>query len=195
MAESILFDARWPARGLDEKIASTDVDALVKEYRALVASAPSRSSVGKRYFVGHQGVKTSSHQSNRGEEHLASALWQTRNHWPRVGGGWFKMLDYQFPLKARQRDKGIGKVDILSLTDKGQLIVHELKVMGKSGSRGASPAAALMQGLRYTAIVEANTQAIAKEILEKWSIQVSEDKLIIQVLAPADPRFNSLVQP
>ena len=86
------------------------------------------------------------------------ALWNLDCRWPRLGGGHHRFLDYQVPLKAKRADYGIGKVDLLGVTDRGRLIVVELKYP-RSG-RGDSPAQALMAGLRYAAIVEANLEPL-----------------------------------
>ena len=113
----ILFGSRWRVRGLDEALASIDPDALCAEYTALRQAAPRRSLAGKTYFVGHTGVASAAGGSNRLEEHSAIALTNLRRRWPRPEGDWFRILDYQVPLKARQTDASIGKVDLLGVTD------------------------------------------------------------------------------
>ena len=116
-------------------------------------------------------------------------LWNIEFHRSRADGGWHRILDYQVPLKASLRgknDKGVGKIDLLSVTDKGRLVIHELKVMGRTGSRGDSPAAALMQALCYAAIVDANFKAITREILKEWGIKVASDRPTVQILACED---------
>ena len=118
------------------------------------------------------------------------ALWNLNKCWPRLNDGRFRLLDYQFPLKARQLDKDIGKVDLLGVTDQGRLMVIELKVKPKGESnRGDSPAAALIQGLRYAAIVEANLNVIAAEVEscpgDRFKdVTIVEEPPIVQILAP-----------
>ena len=87
------------------------------------------------------------------------------------------------PLKAKQADYRIGKVDLLGVTDRGRLIVVELKYP-RSG-RGDSPAQALMAGLRYAAVVEANLEPLASEAEKRFGLKV-DDKMppIVQVLGP-----------
>ena len=180
----ILFRDNWPARGLEHAIASIDPDALAAEYKALRKNAPRRREVGKAYFVEHSGAPSSGSSSNRLEEHYAMALWNLSCRLPRRSGGWHRFLDYQAPLKARRADSGIGKVDLLGITDRGRLIVVELKYP-RSG-RGDSPARALMEGLRYAAIVEANLQPIAIEVKRKLGVKRVDDRTppIAQVLGP-----------
>ena len=118
------------------------------------------------------------------------ALWSLNKCWPRLNGGRFRLLDYQLPLQTRRPDKDIGKVDLLGVTDQGRLMVIELKVKPKGESnRGDSPAAALIQGLRYAAIVEANLNVIAAEVESCLGdrfkdVTIVEGPPIVQILAP-----------
>jgi len=158
----LLFRKNWPARGLADSIASVNVDQLAVEYGKLRENAPRRGDRDKRYFVGHTGIPSSETSSTRREEHFAMALRNLKCRWPRRDGGWHFFLDYQVPLKAKRADRGIGKIDLFGLTDRGRVLVVELKY--STGSRGDSPLHALMEGLRYAAIVEANLCPIAAEI-------------------------------
>ena len=181
-----LFRKHWPATGLAETISQIDRDALCLEYKELKRCAPHR----KRYFVGHSGNLSGKVRSSRFEEHLAIALWNLNECWPRHDSGWFRMLDYQFPLKAQRSDEDIGKVDLLGVTDQGQLIVIELKVKPKTGkARGDSPMMALIQGLRCAAIIESNIKMIASEAESRTGdrfkdVNIIETSPIIQILAP-----------
>lgn len=163
-------------------------DELRDEYLRLMERAPHRSERGKRYLVeGHNGIPSGGSASNRYEEHLAMALWNLKRLWPRADGSDFYLLDYQFPLQARQSDRGIGKVDLVGLTTKRRLMVIELKVKpANSDGRGETPASALVQGLRYSAIVRANQNAIAEEIESRFQIRITEQPPIVQILAPED---------
>lgn len=180
----ILFKEDWHTTKLAKDIAELDRKALYGEYEKLVENAPHRSDKQK-YFVGHDGkLSATSENSNRREEHLAVALWNLKGSWPRPDGGWFSLLDYQFPLKAQQSDQNIGNVDLLGITDQGRLMVIELKVKPGDGNRGETPAKALMQGLRYAAIVEANREKIAAEAKSCFKERVAAEPPLVQVLAP-----------
>lgn len=122
--------------------------------------------------------------SNRKEEHCAIALVNLGRRWPRPDGGWFRLLDYQVPLKARQSDARIGKIDLLGVTDRGRLMIVELKVPGRGGSRSDAPPAALMEGLRYAAIVEAELEAIAFQAEHRFGAKVARMPPIVHLLAP-----------
>ena len=182
-----LFCKRWLTGGLDRFITSVNTDALTAEYKLLRENAPRRHCTEKPYFVGHSGAPTGSGgedgSSNRQEEHYAMALWNLQRRWPRRGGGWHRFLDYQTPLKAKRAD-GIGKIDLFGVTDRGRLMVVELKY--PRGSRGTSPVHALMEGLRYAAVVEANLRPIAGEIRSKFCVTQVDDETppIVQILAP-----------
>ncbi len=183
---SILFNASWHTTGLSKSISKINRGILYREYEELRRCAPRRSDRGKRYFVdGHDGNLLTMGGSNRFEEHLAIAIWRIKGLWPRPGRGRFRLLDYQFPLKAHQSDKGIGKVDLFGITVDNRPMVIELKVRPQQdNSRGESPVAALMQGLRYAAIVEANQDAIAKEVRDICNVKIVKAPPIVQILAP-----------
>lgn len=175
------FPAQYPV--LFGGCTDSNSDALCREYLSLRENAPSRTLRGKNYFVGHDGIPSAGGRSNRREEHSAIALVNLRRGWEHPLGGSFRFLDYQFPLKARQSDGGIGKIDLVGVNDKGRFILTELKVEGKHSGRGDSPFSALLQGLRYAAIVEANLKAIAREARGVFGVEVREMTPIVQVLA------------
>ena len=111
------------------------------------------------------------------------ALWNLKRRHPRPCGGWQYFRDYQVPLKAVQSNKGIGKIDLLGITDRGRFIVDELK--SPRGRRGQSPVHALMEGLRYAAIVEANLRTLARDAQTRFGCEAdAETPPIVQVLGP-----------
>ncbi len=179
-----IFSRHWPARGLDQTVSAIDVSAVGAEYVGLRERAPQRSRSGKKYFVGHSGLPSTHGKSNRREEHYAIALYNLSRALPRSNGRWFRLIDYQIPLKAQQSDAGIGKIDLLGVTDEGQLVIVELKVESEGGGRSDAPPSAMMEGLRYAAMVEADIEAIAIEAQDLFGIDVSRLPPIIQVLAP-----------
>ena len=183
---AVLLDAKWRTTGLALAIDRVDRNALVKEYEETRRTAPRRHDRGKRYFVrGHDGRLSGNTASGRFEEHLAIAIWRLRDvRWPRPDWGWFRFLDYQLPLKDAQGNPGVGKVDLLGISDGGRLVVAELKVARSSG-RGESPMDALMQGLRYAAIVDANNDPIGSEVVDRYGVPaVSDEPPVVQLLAP-----------
>ena len=179
----LLFQRDWPRRALDRQIGDIDTIDLCREYEQLVLDAPRRDPGGKNYFVGHNGIPSSTSGSNRREEHIAIALVNMRRRWPLPDGGWFRYIDYQVPLKAKRNDQGIGKIDMIGLSDRGRIIVIELKVIGESGGISDPPPTALMEGLRYAAMVEANHGQIKTEIEQKYGLKVADERPAVLVLA------------
>lgn len=178
-----LFRDRWPARGLENSIASVNADELADEYRELGESAPQRS---EQYFSRQRNGTTTELPPDtpriQWEPRYAIALWNLKHRWPRRGGGWHRFLDYQTPLRAGQAD-GIGEIDLVGITDQGRFLVVELKC--PRSDRGQSPAHALMEGLRYAAIVEANLHTLASEARKRFDCKTdAEAPPIVQVLGP-----------
>ncbi len=159
-----------------------DVEQLAHLYENLVQAAPRR----KRYFTGHTGFTAGRASSNRREEHLAVAFCNAS--W---GGSVFALpderplaiIDYQMPLKARQGDSGVGKVDVFAVVNGKLPCVIELKVAGQK-TYGDTPLRALLEGLTYCAIVEANVDAIASELAEQHPLSATRPTLV--VMAPED---------
>lgn len=165
-----------------EDLAAIDIPQICDEYERLRLVAPKRSPE-LSYFVGHDGIPTTSHASNRREEHIAIALANLGQNWSLNGLGEFEFLDYQVPLKSQQADKGVGKVDLLGRTNHGRLLVVELKVMGHSGGRSDPPIAALLEALRYASILEANLAALDAELRSTSAASLSlTEKPIVLVL-------------
>ena len=180
--QSILFKRSWSTRGLAEAISEIDREDLWTEYHELRRCAPERHARGKKYFTGHCGTLSTAGGSHRFEEHLAIALWR---RWKSPGGGRVRLLDYQVPLKARRSDGGIGKVDLLGVSDSGRLTVIELKVKPEDETRGGeNPMAALIEGLCYSAIVSANQGPIAQEARSRFGEDISGEAPAVQILAP-----------
>ena len=182
----MLLCKEWPATDLALAIGQIDRSALVHEYRKAVSTAPRRHDRPLRYFMPrHDGRLPENDTRKRFEEHLAIAVWRIRDRtWPRPDEGWFQFLDYQCPLYDAQRKQGVRAIDLLGIANCGRLVVTELKVAPSNG-RGDSPMKALMQGLRYAAIVEANSNEIAREAANHRGVSVdSSRRPIVQILAP-----------
>ncbi len=163
-----------------------DLDAaeIATLYNQLVEAAPRRHERGKRYLDGRTGIASSGAASNRREEHLAIALFNASRGGaalPLHDGRSLELLDYQTPLKARQTDSGFGKVDLFGVIDRRIPCVVELKVKG-----GDTPLRALLEGLAYCAVIEANVADIAKEAAALHGVDLSLARPALIVLAPED---------
>ena len=179
----ILFGKKWPITGLATELAALNRNELCQEYEELRRCAPNRGLRKKPYLVKDR-ESTSGDDSNRFEERLAMVLCH-RDGWRSPRMGRFRVLDRQVPLQAERTDSRIGKVDLLGVTESGRLVVIELKVKpeGRPRAREGNPAAALVQGLRYAAMVSANREVIANEA-RHLGADVSEDPPMVVVLAP-----------
>ena len=100
------------------------------------------------------------------------------------GGAQLDLLDYQFPLKARQSDKGIGKVDLFGLIEKEKPCVIELKIHQEGKGKSDTPLRAFLEALAYCSIVEANITAIANEACAKFGHVFGGKKPTLMVMAP-----------
>lgn len=161
---------------------------LVAAYRHIRSSAPRRHDRDKSYFVDHSERTSGAEKSNRVEEHLALALWRAaRTDAPITlpDGRTLEVLDYQMPLKARQKDKGVGKVDLFGLIDDHRAAVIELKVVPTKG-RGDTPLRAYLEALAYCAIVEANVLEIANDANSRYGKSVEIEPPGLVVMAPIE---------
>jgi hypothetical protein len=165
---------------------SLKLQDLIEGYRQLKSAAPRRHLRNLKYFVGHNGVTSSGAFSNRREEHLAVALWnQCQQSGPlqMASMGALLLLDYQFPLKARQGDKGIGKVDLFGVAADSKPSVIELKIHSANQAMADTPLRAFLEALAYCAIVEANLTDIAQEAFDHFGCGFTESRPTLVVMA------------
>jgi hypothetical protein len=171
-------------RGFADVVAALDVDRLAAEYEHDRQVAPRRSERSKRYFVeGHDGVPASGESTTRVEEHLALALFgfcEAGGQLVGASGDRVRLIGYQVPLKARRADP-IGKIDLLGLLDDGRVCVVELKAPDGCGD---SPLRALIEGLSYAAVLEANRASFDQEVLAQHPDAAREAPLVVVVLGP-----------
>ena len=192
----LLLNGNYRAKKLGERISSIQ-EQLLEEYLRLQKSAPKR--VNYYWADSHNGIITENTYSKEKpkrelfEEYLEMALWSQRDNltWSSPKAGKFRLLDYQFPLYAYQKKNGIGEVDLIGATNCGQLTVIELKV-----STNFNPFGALIQGVRYTAIIlnKDNWKFIRKEARKKGIEEIQDRNPIIQLLAP-EPWWDHWLNP
>jgi len=173
-----------------EAAKNLDLADLCERYERARDKAPHRALANKSYLIdGHNGVPSSGTNSNRREEHLALALHNES------GSGipfllpdhqYLNIIDYQTPMKASQSDMRVGKIDLLGIIDQSKLCVIELKIDGRNGSRADTPLRALLEGLAYCAIVDANMKDIANDVKQTRQFAVSLKSPILIVMAPVD---------
>ena len=167
-----------------EYAAELDTKRLAQQCREIMEWAPKRHRNGGKYLFERDGIPSSDGPSNRGEEHLAMALFnkfKAPDSMRLPDGRRLEILDYQVPLKAVQADSCVGKVDMLGLIDGERLAVLELKVKG-----GDTPIAATLEALVYAAMLQANIGDIGEELESNGYRMLNPDRLEAIVLGPAD---------
>jgi hypothetical protein len=155
---------------------------LKMAYHALCARAPRRAQ--SYLSKTRNGFVPVEETGRRVEERLAIALFNQKEL-PVSAGGHLRLLDYQFPLKSVLADQGVGKVDLLGIDEGGRLTIVELKVEGSAEDRRIG----LVEGLIYAAVVEANADRIAAEVLQARGCQVTSARPRFFLVAP--PKFWS----
>lgn len=181
------------AKGFREVAAGLTGISLDEMYKQEVASAPRRKEASKKYFGSHPKPPTA-RRNGKDPEHLAMALLGASQ--PEEDGsgglelpegGLLTLLDYQVPLATAAIDKslgdtdpnkGIGKIDLLGLLPDDRLAVIVVKFVPPSATRGGTgdtPLRALLEGLAFTAMVDANRDAIAEEVLAATGRTVSSE--------------------
>ena len=168
-----------------ERLCEEEWAELYAQEKQLASRRPSRN---KDYFLGHTGFPSTSGESNRVEEHLAIAIYNSHAESGRgmvlPTGDVLTILDYQLPLKARRADESVGKVDLFGATSEGRACVVELKVGGRRYPD--TPLRGLLEGLAYAAVVEANLRAITEEAQDKFGVTLSQTAPEVILAAPSD---------
>jgi hypothetical protein len=183
------------ATGFRVAAAELDGPKLGAAYLVEKANAPRLHAEGRKYFVSRSGKPATERKRNKDEEHVGQALVR---HCGERGAGLplpdddFSLLplDYQVRVKTGPLDdpatKGIGRIDMLALTSDDRLAVVKLRVLEPSATRcgvGDTPLRALLEGLAYTAIAEANQAELQSEIAERFGRNVSDAPPLLVVLA------------
>jgi hypothetical protein len=182
------------SKGFREAAQHLTGEGLAEMYQQEVANAPKRYDSDKKFLVGQKGAAPRGGKSGKPHEHLSIAL---VNRFRTAGegldlpaapaGDTFDSLVYQMPLKVRQSDPDtrIGKVDIVGCIPENRLAIVMLKFVPPSATRGSTgdtPLRALLEGLAYTAIVQANRIEVLEEISEAYGRQLSDEPPILIVL-------------
>jgi hypothetical protein len=114
------------------------------------------------------------------------AMVNAQQGWLLPDGTQFELLDYQVPLKATRADHEIGKIDMFGLTEHGRAVVVELKVIGHSGGPSDPPPVALLEGLRYASIVDANLERLSDELRERFGREMVLERPEVLILGEED---------
>jgi len=182
------------SKGFREAAARLTGEALAEMYQQEVANAPKRYDADKKFLVGQKGSVARGGRVGKPQEHLSIAL---VNRFRSAGegldlpvapaGDTLDLFAYQVPLKVRQTDpdKRIGKVDLIGAIPENRLATIVLKYVPPSATRGSTgdtPLRGLLEGLAYTAIVQANRSEILGEIEAEFERKLSNEPPILIVL-------------
>lgn len=145
--------------GLAETTGTLDVAALVTAYHQTIARAPQRALGFKRYLMATHEGRGGSHP--RSQEKVAAKAIFNRRRPVVIDSEPVDILDYEVPLAARGSDDGVGDIDLLGRSSvSGRPWIIELKV----GANIEPPYSALLQALRYSAMVDANRRQLSTEV-------------------------------
>jgi hypothetical protein len=182
------------SKGFREAAARLTGESLAEMYQQEVANAPKRYDAGKKFLAGQKGTVPRGGATGKLHEHLSVAL---VNRFRSAGegldlpvapaGDTLDAFAYQVPLKVRQADpdKRIGKVDLIGAIPENRLAIIVLKFVPPSatrGSTGETPLRGLLEGLAYTAIVQANRSEILGEIEAAYGRKLSDEPPVLILL-------------
>lgn len=183
------------ATGFRLAAAELDGPKLADAYRTEKANAPRLHEEGRKYFVDRTGKPATERRRNKDEEHVAQALIRycegRGQGLPFPDDDWvLTPLDYQVRVKTGPIDdpatKGIGRIDLIGVTSEERLAVLKMRVLEPNATRcgvGDTPLRALLEGLAYTAIAEANQEALRQEIAERFGRTISAEPPLLCLLA------------
>ncbi|WHY20134.1 hypothetical protein QNH28_03680 [Paenibacillus sp. G2S3] len=102
-----------------EELLRLDIKNRLKEINEVVRESGYR-------VITHDGVVTTGHKeedSNRKEERVAIQLFNLSQS-GKIFNGIGRIMDYQVPLKNSSADKGLGKIDLISLVDDCMVLIE-----------------------------------------------------------------------
>jgi hypothetical protein len=151
-----------------ERARSRDIRQLGKAYGVNVDVAPKRGLANKRYLVeSHHGNLDGKERDVRSEDRFAMALRNASKddgrHLALPGLGNLEILEYQMPFNARDGDIDAKAADLFGLVDGNKPCVVELKMPREAVSHQDTPLYAILQGLTYCSLIQANGIQIAEE--------------------------------
>ena len=143
--------------------AALSEDEVYLRFERQKKSAPHRG-IHRPYFRRRTGKTTSGLPSNRREEHLAIALWNTYRGpgFALRDGTILFPIDYQLPLKSHRDEANahLGKVDLFCRESLGNPWISEVKVHSAQGGGVDTPLKALLEALAYCAILDAHRNMV-----------------------------------
>jgi hypothetical protein len=150
------------------RTASINLDEFTSAYYQTIARAPQRALRPDPYLMPTHDGRGGTNIKSR-EKVAAKAIF---NHGQplAIGDESVIVVDYEVPLAARQADDGVGDIDLFGLgSTLGRPWIIELKVR----SNTEPPYSALIQALRYSAMLDANRRQISVEVKARTRVDLS----------------------
>jgi len=163
-----------------EKLTGVSLEA---DYQTESQNAPRRSEQDLTYLNVRVGRRAKQRQNNRDEKHLAEAIARSANgeEAPTLelpGGETITIVDHCVPIKTAAADKDKGEADpnagvedipMLAMIGEDRVAVVVMKFIEPEATRtgaGDTPLRLFLQGLAHAAAVDANRDALSREINE-----------------------------
>jgi hypothetical protein len=187
-----------------EKLTGASLEA---DYQAEVRSAPRRADQGLAYLNVRVGRRAKQRQNNRDEKHLAEAIAraaraEAAERLELPSGETLTIVDHGVPIRTAAPDKekgdadpnaGVEDVPLLAVIGDDRLAVVALKFLEPDANRtgaGDTPLRLFLQGLAHAAAVDANREALGKEIAEATGRTVGDEAPA--VILAASPQYWTL---
>ena len=200
-------------RAAAERLTGATLEA---DYQTEIAHAPSRSKEDLAHLGVRVGRKAKGRQHGRDERHLAEAIARAaaveraganeEGAVPKAlelpSGESVTIVDHAVPIRTAAPDKekgdadpnaGIEDVPLLAVVGEDRLAVAVLKYLEPDATRsgaGDTPLRLLLQGLIHAAAVDANREALRREILETTGLTIGDEAPA--VIVAASPRYWEL---
>lgn len=180
-----------------EKLTGASLEA---DYQTEVRNAPRRSAEDLKYLGVRVGRKAKQRQNNKDEKHIAEAIARAaRGEDATVlelpGGDPLHVVDHAVPIKTAAADKakgdadpnlGVEEVPMIGVIGDDRPAVVVMKFVEPTATRtgaGDTPLRLLLQGLAHAAAVDANREALGREIAEATGKTFGEEAPAVVVAA------------
>ena len=187
-----------------EKLSGASLEA---DYQTEAASAPSRSAEGLAHIGIRVGRRAKQRQHGRDEKHLAEAIARAARAEGAVplelpSGDPLTIVDHFVPIRTAAPDKekgdadpnaGVEDIPLLGMIGDDRVAVVVLKFLEPEANRsgaGDTPLRFFLQGLAHAAAVDANREALSREVAEAVGKTIGEEAPA--VIIAASPRYWEL---
>ena len=181
-------------------------EALAAHWQEGIRQAPRRADAGRRFLQPHGGRPPSERQRAKDEEHVASAVVRALRESGRPLGlpdeSSVRFVDWNMPLRAASADsalgdedpnRGVERVDLIGVIGDDRPALGFLKFLDPGAARagtGDTPLRYLFEALGHAALLQANREAIARELEAAHGCRFGDAPPAVLLLA--SPRYWEL---